>query len=101
MVGWAPPGGSHGLPLLPEAEPGWGRIQACGELSATLPDGWQALSVTELSQLKPLKVILLLILCGRSPSSEKPLIFTCETLGCTCHTLKGDFSSLMPENLFC
>ena len=66
MVGWAPPGGSHGLPLLPEAKPGWGRIQACGELSATLPDGWQALSVTELSQLKPLKVILLLILCGRS-----------------------------------
>lgn len=34
--------------------------------SAMLSDGWQALSVTELSQLKPLKVILLLILCGPS-----------------------------------
>ena len=55
-------------PHLPEAKWGWGRRQVCGEFRATLPDGWQPLSVTELPRLKPLKVILLLILCGRSHS---------------------------------
>lgn len=60
-----------GLPLgAPAAAPSfqkrvWGLPRPS---SATLPDGWQALSVTELSQWKPLKGILLLILCGRSHS---------------------------------
>ena len=78
--GWSPAWTSGGLgspwgappafptPHLPEANWGWGRRQVCGEFRATLPDGWQPLSVTELPQLKPLKVILLLILCGRSHS---------------------------------
>ena len=71
VVGWAPPGGvppAFPTPHLPEAKWGWGRRQVCGEFRATLPDGWQPLSVTELPRLKPLKVILLLILCGRSHS---------------------------------
>lgn len=64
MVGWAPPGG---LPL-PSPPPNSQKPSGDGgEVPRSLMDG-KALSVTELPQLKPLKVILLLILCGRSHS---------------------------------
>lgn len=39
-----------------------------GSWNIMLSDEWQAFGVTELSHLKPLKVVLLLILYGRSHS---------------------------------
>lgn len=65
--GWGFPWGLP-LPSPPSRSLYGGDSRLQEHARATLPDGWQPLSVTELSQLKPLKVILLLILCGCSHS---------------------------------
>lgn len=67
-VGWAPQE-PCGQGLFAERSAQVGEFLPKGAWEVVLSDGRHVFSLAELSQLKPLKVILHLILCGRSHAS--------------------------------